>query len=171
MTPSLRKKVLGAAAGGAVAIAGALLGGHDGFEGRQYTAYNDVVGVMTLCDGHTGNDIIQGRRYSDQQCDALLQQDLLVVKKWVDDAIQVPVGDYTRAALYSFTYNVGKTAFIHSTLLKKLNSGNIAGAFDELLRWIMAGGKRWQGLVNRREIERELCLTPNLTAMKAREGK
>ena len=171
MTPMLRRKVWGAAAGGAIAIAGALLGGHDGLEGRQYTAYYDVAGVLTLCDGHTGNDIIRGKPYSDLECDALLQRDLQPVKKWVDSAVKVPLGDHTRAALYSFTYNVGYTAFIHSTLLKKLNSGDTPGACDELRRWIMAGGQRWQGLINRREIERELCLMPPRMLMKTTEGE
>ncbi|EEP92446.1 lysozyme [Yersinia kristensenii] len=168
MTPMLRKKVVGAVAGGAMAIAAALLGGHEGLEGRKYTAYYDVAGVLTLCDGHTGHDIIRGKHYSDQECDALLQRDLQPVKKWVDNAVQVPIGDYTRAALYSFTYNVGYSAFIQSTLLKKLNSGDISAACDELRRWIMAGGQRWQGLINRREVERELCLMPPL--IKATEG-
>lgn len=160
MTPALRKKIVVAATGGALAIAAALLGGHDGLEGRQYRAYYDVVGVLTLCDGHTGNDIIGDKQYSSQECDDLLQRDLLPVKTWVDGAVKVPLGDYTRAALYSFTYNVGRSAFINSTLLKKLNSGDIAAACDELRRWIFAGGKQWQGLVNRREVERELCLMP-----------
>ncbi|CNK03714.1 putative phage lysozyme [Yersinia mollaretii] len=160
MTPTLRKKVFATAAGGSLAIAVALLGGHEGLEGRQYTAYYDVAGVMTLCDGHTGGDIIRGKQYSDQECDAMLQRDLLPVKRWVDGAVKVPLGDYTRAALYSFTYNVGRTAFLNSTLLKKLNSGNLTAACEELRRWIMAGGKQWPGLINRREIERELCLMP-----------
>ncbi|MDN0120910.1 lysozyme [Yersinia frederiksenii] len=171
MTPTLRNKVLGATAGGAIAIAGALLGGHGGVEGREYRAYYDVAGVLTVCDGHTGSDIIRHKQYSDQECDALLQQDLLPIKARVDRAVQVPVGDYTRAALYSFTYNVGQTAFINSTLLKKLNSGDIAAACDELRRWIMAGGKRWQGLINRREIERELCMMPAPVVKKVAEDK
>lgn len=61
MTPTLRKKVFAAAAGGSLAIAAALLGGLEGLEGRQNTAYYDVVGVMTLCDGHTGGDIVRGK--------------------------------------------------------------------------------------------------------------
>ncbi|EKN6093795.1 TPA: glycoside hydrolase family protein, partial [Yersinia enterocolitica] len=47
---------------------------------------------------------------------------------------------------------------IHSTLLKKLNNNDLIGACNELQRWVYAGGKRWKGLVSRREIERELCL-------------
>lgn len=67
MNPQLRNKIVAAitGAGGAIAIATAMLGGHDGLEGRRYVAYRDVVGVLTVCDGHTGADIILGKRYSD----------------------------------------------------------------------------------------------------------
>ncbi|WP_256937108.1 glycoside hydrolase family protein, partial [Enterobacter chuandaensis] len=61
------------------------------------------------------------------------------------------------AALYSFTYNVGAGAFSRSTLLKKLNTGDVPGACIELQRWTYAGGKQWKGLITRREIEREVC--------------
>ncbi len=56
MNPQLRNKIVAAitGGGGAIAIATAMLGGHDG--------YRDVVGVLTVCDGHTGADIILGKR-------------------------------------------------------------------------------------------------------------
>ncbi|AJJ07822.1 glycoside hydrolase family protein [Yersinia pseudotuberculosis] len=158
MSPALRKKILAVSAGGALAIAVALLGGHDGVEGREYIPYRDVAGVMTICDGHTGKDIIPGKKYSDAECDALLQKDLAPVQRIVDTAVKVQLSKYQKAALYSFTYNVGQNAFTKSTLLKKLNTGDIKGACDELRRWIYAGGRPWKGLQNRREIERELCL-------------
>ncbi len=158
MSPALRKKILAVSAGGALAIAVALLGGHDGVEGREYIPYRDVAGVMTICDGHTGKDIIPGKKYSDAECDALLQKDLAPVQRTVDTAVKVPLSKYQKAALYSFTYNVGQSAFTKSTLLKKLNTGDIKGACDELRRWTYASAKPWKGLQNRREIERELCL-------------
>ncbi|WP_227731634.1 lysozyme [Yersinia proxima] len=159
MSPILRSKLMGLSALGALAIAGVLLGGNDGLEGRKYVAYHDVAGILTLCDGHTGKDIIPSKRYSDAECDALLQQDLIPVQHTVDAAVKIPLSQYQKAALYSFTYNIGQRAFIQSTLLKKLNTGDIKGACDELRRWIYAGGSPWKGLQNRREIERELCLT------------
>lgn len=143
---------------GAVAIAAALLGGHDGLEGRRYTPYRDVAGVLTVCDGHTGKDIIPGKRYTDAECDALLNKDLKRVKAQVDPLIKVSIPESERAAFYSFAYNVGTGAFARSTLLKKLNAGDHAGACNELKRWTYAGGKQWKGLMTRREIEREVCL-------------
>lgn len=142
---------------GAVAIAAALLGGHDGLEGRRYIPYRDVAGVLTICDGHTGKDIIPGKRYTDAECDALLDKDLKRVKAQVDPLIKVSIPESERAAFYSFAYNVGTEAFARSTLLKKLNAGDHAGACNELKRWTYAGGRQWKGLVTRREIEREVC--------------
>ncbi|EDM2047171.1 lysozyme [Salmonella enterica subsp. enterica serovar Muenchen] len=142
---------------GAVAIAAAMLGGHDGLEGRRYIPYRDVAGVLTVCDGHTGKDIIPGKRYTDAECDALLEKDLKRVKAQVDPLIKVSIPESERAAFYSFAYNVGTGAFARSTLLKKLNAGDHAGACNELKRWTYAGGRQWKGLVTRREIEREVC--------------
>ncbi|HHT3239036.1 TPA: lysozyme, partial [Raoultella ornithinolytica] len=90
-------------------------------------------------------------------CDALLHSDLRKVATAIDPLIKVKIPDTTRAALYSFTYNVGAGAFSKSTLLKKLNSGDVPGACKELQRWTYAGGKQWKGLISRREIEREVC--------------
>jgi len=158
MSWSLRKKLIAAAGGGAMFIATVFLGGKDGVEGRAYEPYKDVAGVWTVCDGHTGTDIIKGKTYTDRECDRLLWNDLKPVKRAVDSMVQVPLGEYPRAALYSFTYNVGTSAFSKSTLLKKLNSGDQAGACEELRRWVYAGGMKWKGLMNRRDMERSLCL-------------
>lgn len=159
MNPTLRNKLVSAIVGGsgAITIAAVMLGSADGLEGRRYYAYQDVVGVWTVCDGHTGDDIRRGHRYTDKECDALLQSDLRKVAAAIDPLIKVHVPETTRAALYSFTYNVGSEAFASSTLLKKLNSGDVPDACKELQRWTHAGGKQWKGLITRREIERAVC--------------
>ncbi|ECT1022353.1 lysozyme [Salmonella enterica] len=153
----IKIKSLIAGGAGAIVIAAALLGGHDGLEGRRYEPYRDVAGVLTVCDGHTGKDIVPGKHYTDAECDTLLNQDLASVKAQVDPLIKISIPESERAALYSFAYNVGTGAFAKSTLLKKLNAGDQAGACNELKRWTYAGGKQRKGLVTRREIEREVC--------------
>ncbi|EOJ2849006.1 lysozyme, partial [Klebsiella pneumoniae] len=116
MNPTLRNKLIGAIAGGsgAIVIASVMLGNADGLEGRRYYAYQDVVGVWTVCDGHTGTDIRRGHRYTDRECDNLLKADLRKVASAIDPLIKVRIPDPTRAALYSFTYNVGSGAFASS---------------------------------------------------------
>ncbi|ELY5919578.1 lysozyme [Cronobacter sakazakii] len=158
MPSSLRNKLIAAAGGGSMLIATVFLGGKDGVEGRVYEPYKDVAGVWTVCDGITGAGVIQGKHYTDRECDSLLWQRVRQVKAQVDPLVKVPLGEYQRAALYSFTYNVGIGSFSKSTLLKRLNAGDQEGACNELRRWVYAGGVKWKGLLNRREMEQSLCL-------------
>lgn len=158
----LRKKLAAAAGAGSVALVVALLGGQDGIEGRRYNAYQDITGIWTVCDGHTGADIVKNKKYSDSECDALLRQDLLPARRAVDSLVTVPLSDYQRAALYSFVYNAGERSFAQSALLRKLNAGDRKGACDELRRWVYAGGVKWHGLENRREMERVLCMAESV---------
>ena len=153
MNSTLRNKIAASIGGGAIAIATVMLSGKDGLEGREYVAYRDVVGVLTVCDGHTGPDIIPGKRYTDKECDALTRKDLTSIAARIDPHIKVPTTETQRAAIYS----VGATATINSTLLKKLNAKDYAGACSELKRWVYAGGKKWKGLMNRRDVEYEVC--------------
>ncbi|ENH4926297.1 lysozyme, partial [Proteus mirabilis] len=111
---SLKQKIAVITTAGATAIALVVIA-H--FEGVRYEPYRDVAGVLTVCYGHTGKDIIQGKRYTQQECDALLQIDFIKTQQQVDALIKVSLDDYTKAALYSFAFNVGTTAFARSTLL------------------------------------------------------
>ncbi|EHK8991095.1 lysozyme [Escherichia coli] len=156
---ALKAKVTGAIGAGAsaIVIASVMLGGHDGLEGRRYKPYYDVARVLTVCDGHTGKDIVLGKTYTDDECDKMLEGDLEKVARGVDPLITITIPEVTRAAIYSFTYNVGIGAFSKSTLLVKLNGGDRVGACNELHRWKYAGGQEWKGLVTRREVEHEVC--------------
>ncbi|MGL9721539.1 lysozyme [Symbiopectobacterium sp.] len=155
MNPSLRNKMAGAAAGGAIVMAAVLLQWH---EGVKYTPYRDSGGVLTVCAGHTGKDVIAHKRYTPAECQALLDSDLKAAMSVVDANVTVPLTESQKAALASFVYNVGSSAFERSTLLKKLNTGDRAGACNEMRRWKYVDGKVSRGLVNRRAVECELCL-------------
>lgn len=159
----MRNKILAGAAGAtsAVGIAAALITGptgNDGLEGVEYKPYKDVVGVVTVCYGHTGKDIVWGRSYTKAECDTLLQRDLQIVEKQVDPLIKVSIPFQARGAIYSFVYNVGVGNFRTSTMLKKINAGDTKGACEQLMRWTYAGGKQWKGLMTRRQIEMVVCL-------------
>ncbi|EFJ5655263.1 lysozyme, partial [Escherichia coli] len=87
MPPSLRKAVAAAIGGGAVAIASVLItgpSGDDGLEGVSYIPYEDIVGVWTVCHGHTGKDIIPGKTYTEAECKALLNKDLAMVARQIN---------------------------------------------------------------------------------------
>ncbi|TDS68025.1 lysozyme [Pantoea sp. PNA 14-12] len=166
ISPVLRKRLLAAAGTGALTLALTLLWGQDGLEGRRYVPYRDVAGVLTVCDGHTGADIVRNKTYTDRECDSLLYADLKPIQAKVDSLVTIPLSRYQRAALYSFAYNVGPEAFSKSSLLKKLNAGEKADACNELRRWVYSGGREWKGLMKRRETERALCLTESSNDLK-----
>lgn len=74
LTASLKKKLRAAFAGGAIAIAAVLI---PSLEGVEYKPYRDVVGVLTVCYGHTGADIIPTKTYTEAECKAMLDKDLV----------------------------------------------------------------------------------------------
>ncbi|EMJ7520117.1 lysozyme [Providencia rettgeri] len=151
---SLKQKLTVLVGAGASAIALTVIA-H--FEGVRYEPYEDVGGVLTVCYGHTGIDIVPNKTYTKEECDEILELDFELTKMQVDRLVKVPVNEHTKAALYSFAFNVGTGAFAKSTMLKKLNAGDQYGACEELNKWVYAGGKVWRGLVNRREAEATIC--------------
>ena len=128
-----------------------------GWEGLVLKASYDPVGIPTGCYGHT-RGVTLGDQYTVEQCELLLNLELMEYLHAVDDYIYVPMPDTRRAALTSFAYNVGIENFKRSTLRRLMNNGSTAEACDELKRWVFAKGIRLRGLVRRRDAERELCL-------------
>lgn len=92
MKDNLSKKVIAAAAGGAISAALVLI---PAYEGVEYRPYRDVAGVLTVCYGHTGSDIQAGKIYTADECRALLHRDLDKIRRAVDPMITVPVDDTT----------------------------------------------------------------------------
>lgn len=99
------------------------------FESCRLTAYQDSVGVWTIGYGHTSG-VYAGMTITQNMFDALV----------------------------SLTFNIGGGNFGTSTLLKKLNQGDINGAADEFDRWIYAGEQVLEGLVRRRAAEKAMFL-------------
>ena len=128
------------------------------YEGCRLTAYQDSVGVWTIGYGHTGPEVKAGLSISQDQATSLLQQDLAMAAGGVDKVVTVPITPNQRGALTSFTYNLGIGNLKSSTLLKKLNAGDMPGAAAEFPRWNKAGGKVLPGLVKRRAAEQALFL-------------
>lgn len=123
------------------------------WEGLRLTAYRDVGGVWTIGYGHTGMPARAGATITTAQAESLLRQDLAVFEAAVERVVTVPLTDNQFGALVSFAFNVGETAFARSTLVARLNGGDYNGVPEQLARWVHAGGKRLQGLVNRRAAE------------------
>jgi lysozyme len=78
----------------------------------------------------------------------------------MNSLIKVPINKNQQLALLSLRYNIGGEAFKDSTLLKLLNQGNYTGAALRFAEWRLSEGKISNGLVNRRERERQLFSKP-----------
>lgn len=152
--------VVGAVTAVAIGIAAPVI---EMVEGVEYKPYKDVAGVWTVCAGITGPDVVMGKKYSKRECRALLEKHIAIHGKHVEDAIKVPVHPNTRAALISFSYNVGGNAMRKSTAVRLINQGRIEDGCRALAAWNKAtiNGKKVvvKGLVNRRNEEIKLCLS------------
>ena len=126
------------------------------YEGVRYKAYLDPIGIPTICYGHTAG-VVMGQVKTASECLELLRIDVTAAIKSVDSLVKEELPVERRSALSSFNMNVGASKFGHSTLLKELNKGNVAGSCAWLDEWIRAGGKVLPGLVHRRAEERALC--------------
>jgi lysozyme len=154
MSPGLRNTLLGLSGASALTLAGVMI---PELEGVRYTPYYDVAGVLTVCYGHTGKDIMAGKKYTPEECRQMLDKDLQPFALAVERAVIVPADEYQKAALITFSYNVGISAFQRSSLLRELNAGRFEQACEGLKKWTWAGGRQWKGLMNRREVEYEVC--------------
>jgi len=133
------------------------------FEGLRLKAYDDGVGVWTIGFGTTkypnGIRVKKGDTCTLDQAKAYMQNDLKSFEQTVNNTVKVPLNQNQFDALVSLAYNIGTNAFSKSTLVKKLNANDIRGAADQFDVWVNAGGKRMQGLVNRRAREKALFIS------------
>lgn len=104
-------------------------------EGNKTHAYLDSVGVWTIGVGHTGPEVHAGLVWTDAQVMDALRRDIARFERAVNDAVTIDLDQYQFDALVSFAFNVGETAFKNSTLVRKLNAGDIDGAAGQFDRW------------------------------------
>lgn len=132
------------------------------FEGKRLVAYDDGVGIWTIGFGTikypNGVRVKKGDTCTLDQAKEYMRHDLIEFEYTVNSSVKVPLNQNQFDALVSLAYNIGSSAFKSSTLVKKLNTGDYQGAADQFNVWINAGGKRMQGLVNRRDREKLLFL-------------
>jgi lysozyme len=122
-------------------------------EGCRLQAYQDSVGVWTIGFGHTGPDVHEGLVITMSQALALLLKDMGWAEQAVRAAVHIPLTKPEFIALTDFTFNVGCGAFDHSTLLTRLNAGDMTGVMAQFMLWNEAGGHVLAGLTARRTAE------------------
>ncbi|WP_186275788.1 lysozyme [Burkholderia gladioli] len=131
--------------------------------------------------GSTGDDIHEGTVLTQAEADARHDANLNTSAAIVDGAVRVQLSPQQKAAMVLIVNNVGPGRAARdnnpgrsgivvlangqpSTLLRKLNIGDYAGAADQFPAWNLAGGIVEPGLVARRKAERDLFLTGKWSA-------
>lgn len=126
-------------------------------------AYRCPAGVWTLGWGCT-KGIKPGMTWTKQQAVEGLRRELAECEAAVTRMVTVPIHQHQFDALVSFAYNCGIGALQKSTILRKLNRGDVEGAAAAFEAWNKAtvNGKRvvLRGLARRRAAEKALFLTP-----------
>lgn len=127
------------------------------WEGTRLNPYRDIVGIWTVCTGETR---VEMRRYTAAECRTMLEK---AVRSDYGAAVlactpALQSRPHALAASISLTYNIGAAAYCRSSVAREFNAGHWRKGCDAFGLWVNAGGKRVQGLVNRRADERALCL-------------
>lgn len=137
-------------------------------EGFSKTAYKDADGY-SIGYGHfivNGDNIANGDTITETYAETLLDNDMDIAHDVIARYVKVGLNPNQYAALMSFVYNIGEPQFSDSTLLKRLNSGDFAGAANEFDRWnkTTINGQKVvsKSLVNRRLIEKNLFNQRNI---------
>lgn len=140
-------------------------------EGR-YRAYLDTLAkppVWTLYCGLT-RGITEGMTCTEEEGQKLFRKELNIYEDAIERLVTVPLNQNMFDALTSFVYNCGVGALQSSTLLKLLNQGKYEQVPAQLMRWVNAGGKRYEGLVRRRKAEGALFAEPMPAGEASPEG-
>lgn len=134
---------------------------------QHRTAYRDIVGVVTICDGDTAN-IRMGMTVSEQECRERLEQQIINHAEPVMacvPALREPHHQNQLIASVSLAYNIGtgnartrRGGFCGSSVARRFNAGDWRGGCDAFLVWNKAGGRAIRGLTLRRQRERITCL-------------
>lgn len=126
------------------------------WEGLRLKAYRDPVGIWTIGYGTT-KGVVEGMEITEETAELLLLKDLLAREDAVNLMITAPLTQYQFDPLVSFCYNLGIGALRISTLRRKLNLEDYAGAAAEFLRW------------NKGRVNGRLTVLPGLTARREDE--
>ncbi|KGQ55808.1 glycoside hydrolase [Gallibacterium anatis] len=130
-------------------------------EGCRTQPYYCSANVLTVGIGSSEfGQPIEQRQYSLQEIADRWAQDIKQAENCVNryaNGGKMPQGAFD--ALVSITFNVGCSAMRKSTLYEMANSGYTPQMCDQFLKWVYVGGKKSNGLSQRREQERKLCLS------------
>ena len=125
------------------------------FEGCKLKAYYCPAGVCTIGYGHTSAagapQVVDGMIITQADAEDILKRDIVKYEIAVMDLVKVKLTQNQFDVLVDFAYNAGVGNLKSSTMLKKINSGDLDAVPAELMKWTKGGGKVLPGLVRRRQ--------------------
>jgi lysozyme len=125
------------------------------FEGCKLKAYYCPAGVCTIGYGHTSAagapQVADGMIITQADAEDILKRDIVKYEIAVMDLVKVKLTQNQFDVLVDFAYNAGVGNLKSSTMLKKINSGDLDAVPAELMKWTKGGGKVLPGLVRRRQ--------------------
>jgi len=133
------------------------------FEGLSLKPYPCPAGIPTI--GYGSTRYADGRAVTlrDAPITAAQAEELLLLtlrRDYLPGVLKASPGLAARpgvlAAVVDFAYNLGVARYESSTLRRKVDAGDWAGAKLELGKWIRGGGQVLPGLVARRAAEAAL---------------
>ena len=133
------------------------------FEGLRLTPYLCPAGIPTIGYGSTRYADGRAVTLKDPPITAAQAGDLLLLtlrRDYLPGVLGASPGLADKpgklAAIVDFAYNLGVGAYRCSTLRKRIDAGDWAGARVELAKWNKGGGKVLPGLAARRAAEIKL---------------
>ncbi|EMO4292399.1 lysozyme [Klebsiella pneumoniae] len=138
------------------------------YEDCRKTPYYCPAGVLTVGIGSTGK--VQNREYAEQEIAERWVNDLMRAERCVNREFNgAAAPQRVFEALTDSAFNVGCSGLawytnrqgekVRTTIWRNAQSADWRGVCERVTDFVNSGGRRLQGLVNRREEFREWCLS------------
>ena len=134
-------------------------GYHTRLKDGSCAAYLCPAGVPTIGWGCT-EGVRLGMVWTEAEAEAGLAREIAKFEAAVSRLVTVSINQNEYDSMVSLAYNIGSAGFARSTVLKRLNKGDKAGAAKAFALWKYGGGRVLPGLVSRRQREAALFLKP-----------
>ena len=134
-------------------------GYHTHLKDGSCAAYLCPAGVPTIGWGCT-EGVRLGMVWTEAEAEAGLAREIAKFEAAVSRLVTVSINQNEYDSMVSLAYNIGSAGFARSTVLKRLNKGDKAGAAKAFALWKYGGGRVLPGLVSRRQREAALFLKP-----------
>lgn len=129
------------------------------FEGFSPKPYICPAGRITIGFGHTSG-VVSNMLMTKEEAEKLLTKDLQKLVDPIINGLGIMMNNNQLSAILSFCYNCGLSAFLDSTLKKKIvANAPVVDILFQFKRWDKVAGVSMPGLTYRRSTEASLYFT------------